>query len=184
MRGDAQRNRARILAAAEAVFGEHGTAGSTEDVARRAQVGIATVFRHFPTKSALIEAALLRHFAELTARARTLGRSRDPAAALHTLIRVLVETGATKITLISLAGEDGRFPAAAETASRELRDAVDAVLRRAQDSGAAQPSITVDELYLLIRGLAQASATMPTSPTTLHRAVDVVLTGLGATNDQ
>jgi AcrR family transcriptional regulator len=53
-------NRERILAAAEAVFGEHGAAGSTEDVARRAEVGIATVFRHFPTKAALVEAALGR----------------------------------------------------------------------------------------------------------------------------
>src|SRR5215216_1740047 len=55
MRQDARENRERILTAAEAVFGAHGATGSTEEVARRAGVGIATVFRHFPTKEALIE---------------------------------------------------------------------------------------------------------------------------------
>ncbi|WP_210745095.1 TetR/AcrR family transcriptional regulator [Nocardia flavorosea] len=60
MRQDARENRERILAAAEKVFGAHGGAGSTEEVDRRAGVGIATVFRHFATKEDLIEAALLR----------------------------------------------------------------------------------------------------------------------------
>lgn len=154
------------------------------NVARRSGVGIATVFRHFPTKDALIEATLLEHFAQLTAHARVLADTLDPAEALRTLIRAMIETGATKITLASLVGERGEFPASARAASGELRDVVDHVLRRAQHAGGAHGSITVDELYLLIRGLAQASATMPVPDTTLHRAVDIVLLGIGAaTND-
>ncbi|GAA5198657.1 hypothetical protein GCM10023322_72530 [Rugosimonospora acidiphila] len=164
--------------AAEAVFGEHGAAGSTEDVARRAGVGIATVFRHFPTKEALIEAALLRHFAELTTQARALAEDPDPATALGTLVRTMIETGSTKLTLASLLGERGEFPESASAASELLRTEVRRVLRRAQDSGVARRSVTVDEVYLLVRGLAQASATMPTKASTLHRAVDVVLAGL------
>ncbi|MEV0721086.1 helix-turn-helix domain-containing protein [Asanoa sp. NPDC050611] len=58
MRADAARNRARILAAAEAVFAERGAAASTEDVASRAGVAIGTVFRHFPTKDDLLRAVL------------------------------------------------------------------------------------------------------------------------------
>ena len=177
MRNDAQRNRARILAAAEVVFGEHGAAGSTEDVARRAGVGIATVFRHFPTKEALIEAALLAHFGELLGRARTLADEPDPAAALRSLVSVMIRPGATKITLAGLVGE---FPAAVRAASAELRAAVEAALRRAQESGAARRSVTVDELYLLIRALAQAAATQPPAEQTLDRAIDVVLVGIGA----
>ena len=69
MRKNARANRERILAAAEAVFGASGELGSTEDVAARAGVGIATVFRHFPTKDALIEAALVRQFDRLTEQA-------------------------------------------------------------------------------------------------------------------
>jgi AcrR family transcriptional regulator len=178
MRQDARENRERILAAAEAVFGEHGGAGSTEEVARQAGVGIATVFRHFPTKEALIEAALLRHFAHLTDRARTLAESPDPATALSTLVRTMIETGATKLTLASLLADRGEFPASVNAASRRLQTAVKEVLNRAQDSGAASPSIRVEEVYLLIRGLAQASATIATRPSTLNRAIDIVLTGM------
>jgi AcrR family transcriptional regulator len=73
-------------------------------------VGIATVFRHFPTKDALVEATLLQHFEDLTARAEALAESPDPAKALRTLVRVMIETGATKITLASLIGKHGEFP--------------------------------------------------------------------------
>ena len=69
MRKNARANRERILAAAEAVFGASGELGSTEDVADRAGVGIATVFRHFPTKEALIEATLVRQFDRLNEQA-------------------------------------------------------------------------------------------------------------------
>lgn len=184
MRLDAQANRERILVAAEEVFGERGDAGSTEEVARRAQVGIATVFRHFPTKGALIEATLLRHFATLTARARALADHSDPAQALHTLLRLMIETGATKIALMSLLGEGDTYPASAKTASLELRDAVATVLHRAQRDGAVDQSISVDEVYLLVRGLAQASATSRPTPRTLRRAADIVFAGLIARTER
>jgi len=184
MRLDAQANRERILVAAEEVFGERGDAGSTEEVARRAQVGIATVFRHFPTKGALIEATLLRHFATLTARARALADHSDPAQALHTLLRLMIETGATKIALMSLLGEGDTYPASAKTASLELRDAVATVLHRAQRDGSVDQSISVDEVYLLVRGLAQASATSRPTPRTLRRAADIVFAGLIARTER
>src|SRR2546430_17069544 len=78
MRKNARANRERILAAAEAVFGASGELGSTEDVAARAGVGIATVFRHFPTKDALIEAALVRQFDRLGEQASPLAHGTDP----------------------------------------------------------------------------------------------------------
>ena len=81
MRQDARENRERILAAAEVVFGARGATGSTEEVAQRADVGIATVFRHFPTKETLVEAALLRHFDHLTTLAQHSVASPDPGSA-------------------------------------------------------------------------------------------------------
>jgi AcrR family transcriptional regulator len=177
MRQDARANRERILAAAEEVFGADGAAGSTEEVARRAGVGIATVFRHFPTKEVLIEAALLRHFDRITERARLLAAGPDPDRAWRTLVRTLIETGATKLTLASVVGRDP-LPDALASASGRLKAEADAALRRAQESGAVRGSATIEEVYLLVRGLAQASATMPTSPAVLDRAVDVVLAGL------
>lgn len=180
MRSDAQQNRERILAAAEDVFGERGPSGSTEEVARRAGVGIATVFRHYPTKEALIEAALVRHFAELTERTRRLSGSDDPVGAFRTLVRAMIETGAIKLTLASLLDQRGGLPARAIAASDDLRDAVAGLLRDAQDAGSVDSAVTVDELYLIIRGLAQASATAPVPRATLRRAADIVLAGMAA----
>ncbi len=177
MRQDARENRERILAAAEEVFGADGATASTDEVARRAGVGIATVFRHFPTKEALIEATLLRHFDHLTERAQELAAEADPGEAWRALLKMMITTGATKLTLISLLRESGDFPRSAAAASERLKAAVDDALRRAQSSGAVRPSVTIDEVYVLIRGLAQATATMPTPPGVLDRAIDVVIAG-------
>lgn len=178
VRADAERNRGRILAAAEEVFGEAGPAGSTEEVARRAGVGAGTVFRHFPTKDALVEAALVAHFADLTAQARAAAADPDAMSGLRQLVRTMIETGAVKVRLLELLRAAGEPPEVVRVASNELRAAVGAVLRRAQRAGAVRRSVSVDEVYLLIRGLAQASASQPTSTRTLGRAVDVVLDGL------
>jgi AcrR family transcriptional regulator len=175
MRANARANRERILAAAEAVFGEHGALGSTEDVARRANVGIATVFRHFPTKEALIEAALLRHFAELNAQAAALAAEPDAAGALRRLLATMIETGATKLTLATLVGEP---PPAVLAAAQGLRETISGLLERAKSAGAVHPDVTVDEVYVLLRGLSQATATMPPDPATLQRAIEIVHRGL------
>src|SRR4051812_644054 len=102
MRQDARDNRERILVAADQVFGTKGESGSTEEVARLAGVGIATVFRHFPTKEGLIEAALVRHFTALLDRTRAAATASDPTTALPALIREMIERGASKLTLASM----------------------------------------------------------------------------------
>ena len=178
MRRDARENRERILAAAEEVFGEHGAAGSTDEVARRAGVGNATVFRHFPTKEALIEATLLQHFDHLTRQALDLASSADPDVAWRALVATMIRTGATKLTLASALADRDEIPDSAAAAANRLKSVVNEVLRRAQGSRVVRPGITIDEVYLLIRGLAQASATMATHADTLERAIDIVLTGL------
>jgi AcrR family transcriptional regulator len=180
MRHDALRNRERILVAADEVFREQGAAGSTEEVARRAGVGIGTVFRHFPTKNELIEATLIRHFAHVTDQARDLANTSPPDEALRILVRQMIETGPAKITLHSLAGGGDAIPPGVLAASRELRAAVEVVLRRAQDAGQVRPEVTVDEVYLLIRSLAHASAAMPVAEDTLRRAAEIVVAGLTA----
>ncbi|MER7006238.1 helix-turn-helix domain-containing protein [Dactylosporangium sp. NPDC000555] len=174
MRQDARENRERILAAADHVFGTHGEAGSTEEVARLAGVGIATVFRHFPSKEALIEAALVRHFTSLLDRTRAAAAAPDPAAALHALIREMIERGANKLTLASMLGD---APPAVVTVAGEVKAAVDMALRRAQAAGAVRPEVGVEELYLLVRGLAQTTAVAPVPAAVLERAIDVILDG-------
>jgi AcrR family transcriptional regulator len=178
MRADARANRERILAAADEVFGAQGTSAATEQIAHLAGVGIATVFRHFPTKTDLVEATLVRHFEALTERAEALRRSDDPGAALAELIRAMVARGATKVSLATMLTDSGGFPVAAAAASRGLRKAVARVLRDAQAAGAARSDVSVDELYLLVRGLSQAAAAQPVPSRTMRGAVEVILKGI------
>jgi AcrR family transcriptional regulator len=179
MRQDARENRERILVAADHVFGTRGETGSTEEVARLAGVGIATVFRHFPTKEALVEAALVRHFIGLLDRARAAATAPDPAEALSTLIHEMIERGASKLTLASMLGE-GAPPPAVVAVSTKLKSAVDTALVRAQTAGRVRPDVGVEELYLLIRGLAQTTAATPVPAAVLDRAVEVILAGFAA----
>jgi hypothetical protein len=111
------------------------------------------------------------------------GAGADPTVGWRTLVRAMIETGATKLTLASMPSDRGVLPNTATAASNRLKAALSEVLRRAQDTGAVRPSVTVEEVYLLIRGLAQASARMQAPPDTLDRAIDVVLTGLSRSAD-
>ena len=178
MRKNARANRDRILAAAEAVFGAAGELGSTEDVADRAGVGNATVFRHFPTKDALIEATLVRQFDRLSEQASRLAGEPDPGRAVRELIVTLIETSSTKLTLISLVGESGQLPPAVQEATSRVQAAIGDILARAKDAGAVAGDVTVEEFFVLVRGVGQAAATMPAAPVTLDRAIEIICRGL------
>jgi AcrR family transcriptional regulator len=179
-RKDARANRERILAAAEAVFGASGELGSTEDVAARAGVGIATVFRNFPTKEALIDATLARQFGRLNEQASRLAGGPDPGRAVRELIVTLIETSSTKLALISLVGESGQLPPAVQEATSRAQAAISGILARAKNEGAVAEDVTVEEFFVLVRGLAQAATTMPAAPVTLDRAIEIVCRGLAS----
>jgi len=181
MRRDGAANRERVLLAAEQVFGAKGAAASTEEIARQAEVSIATVFRHFPTKQDLIEATAVRHLDKLAAEARRLSDDADPGKAFASLMRTLVSTGATKMTLMDLLpphGDDGDgLSQPVTTAADGFRDALGLALGRAQAVGAARPDTTVAEVSVLLRALAHVSTS--DEGEAFDRAVGVVLDGLG-----
>src|SRR5690242_16311317 len=178
MRKNARANRERILAAAETVFGASGELGSTEDVAAQAGVGIATVFRHFPTKDALIEATLVRQFDRLTEQACGLAGEPDLGRAVRELIVTLIETSSTKLTLISLVGESGQLPPAVQEATGRVQAAIGRVLAQAKNEGVVAGDVTVEEFFVLVRGVGQAAATLPAAPVTLDRAIEIICRGL------
>ena len=95
-RADARRNREKVLAAALELFAERGTDGSLEEVAKRAGVGIGTLYRHFPTRDALVEAAYRNEVASLRAAADELLAELPPDRALEAWMRRFVDYGATK----------------------------------------------------------------------------------------
>jgi AcrR family transcriptional regulator len=179
MRSDARANRDRVLAAAEEVFGESGEAGSTEEVARRAGVGIGTVFRHFPTKRALIEATIVRHLTLLTETARARVEGGEAGAAFRETFREMVSGGPAKLALIALLEEPG-ITGEVDVAAKKLGEAVEELLSRGQRAGEVRADATVDEVYLLLKALTNTRD----SRTVVDRAVDIVLDGLAPRRSQ
>ena len=147
-RADARANRVRILDVAEEVFGKGGESASTEEVARLAGVGIATVFRHFPTKAALLEAVLARRF----------DRLREQAEAL-------LDAGGN---------DDGE----AAQASAGLRRAFDALLQRAKQAGVVRGDAELPEVYTLLVGVSRAAALEHLGEEARARVLTIVFDGL------
>lgn len=182
MRADARRNRERVLAAAEAVFASKGTSASTEEIAREAGVGIGTLFRHFPTKEALLEAILVDRVARLGETARSLATAADPGAALFGLLTHMVEQAARKKTYVDAladAGLDTRI--ARSQAGQEAVQALGALLTRAQRAGAVRDDIGVAELIALVVGASRAAEHAGLDRAVRTRTLQVMLDGLRST---
>jgi AcrR family transcriptional regulator len=178
-RADARTNRSRILDVAEDVFGKGGESASTEEVARLAGVGIATVFRHFPTKVALLEAVLVRRLERLREQAETLLKAADPGRAFFDFFAHMVADAATKIAIAdALLDAGGETDSAAVQASNDLRRAVGALLEHAQQAGAVRDDIELPELYALLIGASRAAAYAHLDEEVQARALAIVFDGL------
>src|SRR6266540_7034598 len=123
MRADARRNYERLLAAARTAFTEHGADASLDDIARRAGVGPGTLYRHFPTRQALQEAAYLDGFRKLCERAHTLADSLPPdealAAWMHDLAGYLATKRGLSAALMSTLDKSSEVFTTTHTAMRE-----------------------------------------------------------------
>jgi AcrR family transcriptional regulator len=152
-RADSVRNRARILEAAEAVFGEEGLSVPIDRVADRAGVGTGTLYRHFPTKEALFEAIVFGHFEELVSKARSLADEPDAAAALLEFLTQMVEVATAKRDLAeALIGAGIDFKATAGVLKTEMEEAVESLFLRAQREGAIRPEVSFVDLMGLVSG--------------------------------
>jgi AcrR family transcriptional regulator len=164
-RADAQRNRARILEAAQVVFAAEGIEAPVDTIAEKAGVGVGTLYRHFPTKEKLCEAILLDRLAELTADARALAEAPDPTAAFFGFLEHFVEEGAAKRDLmVAVAGAGLEFEASTAAVKDALRDAVAELLRRAQSAGAVRPDVTSTMVVSLVGATCQAAAHAGSAP--------------------
>ena len=149
LRADARRNRARLLDVAEEVFAAQGIAVPIDEIARRAGVGIGTVYRHFPTKEALFEAIVLQRVSLLTESVRSATDDADPTDHFFALFTRVIKMGAANKALIeSLTGDR----AAVITASRELLTLLGNLLTNAQQAGGVRNDITVTDLKPLLAG--------------------------------
>jgi AcrR family transcriptional regulator len=178
LRADARANRVRILDVAEEVFGKGGESASTEEVARLAGVGIATVFRHFPTKAALLEAVLTRRFDRLREQAEALLDAADPGAAFLGFFRYLVADAPAKIGIAEALLDAGGDGGEAAQASTELRRAFGALLERARQAGVVRDDAALPEVYALLVSVSQAAAHQHFDDEVTDRVLAIVFDGL------
>jgi len=155
MRADARKNYEHLLAVAREAFIEQGANASLRDIARRAEVGLGTLYRHFPTREALLEALLRESFDALAAKAAEFEASDVPDAALLAWSREVIAFTHEHRGVISLMmGAIEDLDSALHASCARLRAAGAALLARAQTAGTARPDLNGDELFDLIAALA------------------------------
>src|SRR5690625_3898399 len=154
MRADARKNYDRLLAVARDVFTEQGADASLRDVARRAEVGLGTLYRHFPNRETLLEALLRSSFDDLAASAEALQTSDDSADALMRWLQEIIaftheHRGVIAPMVSAIEDPDSALHASCVT----LRAAGAALLARAKADGKARPDIDGSVLYDLIAAI-------------------------------
>jgi AcrR family transcriptional regulator len=179
MRADARRNYDAIVAVARTAFGEHGPGASLDDIAKRAGVGAGTLYRHFPTREALIEAVYRGEIGELSERAHKLLAELPPEEALPVWIKEqihwIVRNRGLAMTL------KASIEAGSETfawCQSNLRGAAGALLAAAQDAGAVRRDVTAIDVLRIGHGVGVVTehATAEES----RRMLSIMLKGLEA----
>jgi len=177
-RTDAVRNRERVLEAAKAVFSAGGPDASLEAVARRAGVGIGTLYRHFPTREALFEAVYRREVEQLADFAEQLMADVPPAEALRRWLRSNVEFVATKKGMsAALALAAHRSSELSAYSFERLTKAVGALLDRAVAAGEIRADIGPEDLLRALVGMCYMHD-QPGWQTSVLRLVEVLVDGL------
>ncbi|KQC37024.1 TetR/AcrR family transcriptional regulator [Frankia sp. ACN1ag] len=155
MRADARKNYDHLLAVARAVVTEQGADASLRDIARKAGVGLGTLYRHFPTREALLEALLRTGFDELTARAGDLETSGSPEDALVSWLRDFVACAHTyRGVVASMMAAIADAQSALHASCVTMRAAGTRLLIRAQAEGMARTDIDGTDLFALAGALA------------------------------
>ncbi|MFG2456635.1 TetR/AcrR family transcriptional regulator [Streptomyces sp. NPDC048523] len=179
-RREADRNDARLMRAAREVFAELGWDAPVSEIARRAGIGMGSLYRRYPSKELLAQRMRILGMEQLVAQARTaLAEEPDPWAAFARFLRdALSEQGAGG-PLLSLVG--GRLPATDETvaAAEQLRAALDDLVDGAHRAGLLRGDFTSADVPLLLEHLTARIPVTDERATTLHlRYLDLVLAGL------
>ena len=156
-RADARRNYEALLAAARAVLAERGSEASMEEIARRADVGVGTLYRHFPRRFDLVEAVYREDVDGLVALASDVSARLSPWEALVAWLEGFVRYAEAKRTFLDELHEAFQKCPEIATSSRErIAAAAAAVLSRAQEAGVARRDIDATDLMQLVGGMCMA----------------------------
>src|SRR5258708_8484115 len=163
MRADAGRNYQKLLPAAAEAFTERGTDDvSLEEIARRAGVGIGTLYRHFPTRQALLEAVYRDQVDSLNARAERLRETESPGDALADWMRALVRFSSTKRSMTSaLLATLGTNSELLSSCAQVICGAAESLLARAQQAGVVRPDADARDLIRLVHAVNIATEKPP-----------------------
>jgi AcrR family transcriptional regulator len=176
-RTDAQRNRQRILEVAKDAFTRFGADTSLDDIAKQANVGPGTLYRHFPTREALLEAVYRTEVEKLAAAERKFAQSMPPIEALRAWMLLFVDYIATKKiiapALNTLVGGSSRV---FEASGAQIKGAIHALVERAIKSGDLRPDLDPFDLLRALIGVSNV-ASGPDWQQSARRLVDILITG-------
>lgn len=179
MRADAKRNYDKVIAAAKEAFAETGSSTSLEAIARRAGVGIGTLYRHFPTRQALLEAVYVGEVQQLCSTAKEL-LELEPWESFRALSYRLLGYLATKKALAhELMNYVSRDCEVFQSCRADLFETGEPVLHRAQEAGVLRTDTDFAEVIQLIGGIAKIEETAPGQR---EHILDIALDGLRQRN--
>lgn len=179
-RADARRNRERVVEAARKLMATEGLDAGMDEIARAAGVGVGTVYRHFPTKDALIEALADQRFARLAEWAKEALADPDPWAGFERFLRRGAELQASDAALVEVMRSRGEVMR--EAAERHgLRELNRKLLRRAQKAGVVRADMHADDIPMIMCGLGTATCSTPgdlAGPNGWRRYLEIILSGM------
>ena len=176
-RTDAQRNRERILEMAKEAFTRSGADASLDDIAKQAGVGAGTLYRHFPTRDALIEAVYRSEVEKLAAAERKFTETMRPIDALRTWMLLFVDHIAAKQIIAPALNSVVGGPLKLYEGSHGLvRGAIDNLVKRAIKSGDIRKDLDPFDLLRALIGVSHI-ATGPGWQQSARRLVDILITG-------
>lgn len=179
LRADARRNRERILASAGELFARLGTEAQMDQIAEHCGLGLGTLYRHFPTKEALVTAIVSQRFDAMAALARSAELIEDPGEAFATVLRSILETADGDAALQVALLEPGRHQGNGTTeAKAEFRAIAGQIIDRAIAAGAVRGDLTVADFPLIIGGVMSTMYFKPDGSGGWRRHLDLVLDGL------
>jgi AcrR family transcriptional regulator len=178
MRSDARHNYEHLLAVARKAIEEQGADASLRDIARTADVGLGTLYRHFPTREALLEALLRTALDELTQKATELENSKTPGDALVSFFGAGVAfvrsySGVVNAMAAAMSDEDS----ALHTSCTRVRTAGAKLLERAQTEGSARADVNGADLFALMAAAGWLGDQSSFAPRAAHLA-DVIISAI------
>ncbi|MDQ3723337.1 MAG: TetR/AcrR family transcriptional regulator [Actinomycetota bacterium] len=182
LRADARRNREKVIAAAAAAFAASGLDAQVEDIARRAGLGVGTVYRHFPTKETLVSALAEQHFARLADTLEAaLHEQGDAWEIFSATIWRAATAAAADIAWCEIIASDPSTVAAVARGQQRVAAATATLVGRAQAAGVMREDVTVDDIRTIMCGFGHIAAGQRAgAPVDWKRYLEIALDGLRA----